>query len=437
MGNSCLTDPNGVITMKAMDFYDLIDVVSKKSAQETVKILAASPFYVEGAALGGTETPALCRDAKSDESRSQNLENQTAPSTDMLEGESDMSKRIRQRATIGGQEVWITGNTQQEIFDNLLKKAQEMGRLTPEAGGQAGYTPYSPRFGTYIKEFNATYKARQASVTMETRRRNVEKHILPRFGEMCVGDIKTGDIQKWYDELCGNGYSRETILKLKNIMSPVFDSAVEDGYITHNPMKSKRLTINTDKGEHHKAIPEEKISEIKQNISSVDGNERLMIALLCYTGMRLEEILGLRWEDIDFHAELILIQRAVIHPTRNMPEVKTPKTKSSTRYVPMAKKLEDILKPMKSEGYILGGENPLSYTQQRKMYGRLKEHFQLDGYTAHDFRDTCATEWKESGIPLETISKLLGHSNSAVTEKCYVKHRMKSIEDARAKINAM
>ena len=45
MENSCLTDPNGVIAMKAMDFYDLIDVVSKKSAQETVKILAASPFY--------------------------------------------------------------------------------------------------------------------------------------------------------------------------------------------------------------------------------------------------------------------------------------------------------------------------------------------------------------------------------------------------------
>lgn len=52
MGNSCLTDPNGVITMKVMDFYDLIDVVSKKSAQETVKILAASSFYVEGVALG-------------------------------------------------------------------------------------------------------------------------------------------------------------------------------------------------------------------------------------------------------------------------------------------------------------------------------------------------------------------------------------------------
>lgn len=87
-------------------FLRFVDVVSKKSAQETVKILAANSFYVEGVALGGTETPALCRDAKSDESRSQNLENQTAPSTDMLEGESDMSKRIRQRATIGGQEKY-------------------------------------------------------------------------------------------------------------------------------------------------------------------------------------------------------------------------------------------------------------------------------------------------------------------------------------------
>lgn len=47
MGNSCLTDPNGVITMKVMDFYDLIDVVSKKSAQETVKILPPAPSMLK------------------------------------------------------------------------------------------------------------------------------------------------------------------------------------------------------------------------------------------------------------------------------------------------------------------------------------------------------------------------------------------------------
>lgn len=201
MENSCLTDPNGVITMKAMDFYDLIDVVSKKSAQETVKILAASPFYVEGAALGGTETPALCRDAKSDESRSQNLENQTAPSTDVLEGESDMSKRIRQRATIGGQEVWITGNTQQEIFDNLLKKAQEMGRLTPEAGGQAeGKEKSVPVFEKYLNEWWKLYKEPKLRQTTKTTYRNlIDCHILPFLAKMRLDEIGANTVQEFYN----------------------------------------------------------------------------------------------------------------------------------------------------------------------------------------------------------------------------------------------
>lgn len=74
-----------------------------------------------------------------------------------------MSKRIRQRATIGGQEIWITGNTQQEIFDNLLKKAQEMGRLTPEAGGQAeGKEKSAPVFEKYLNNGGSCIKSRNS-----------------------------------------------------------------------------------------------------------------------------------------------------------------------------------------------------------------------------------------------------------------------------------
>ena len=223
MGNSCLTDPNGVITMKVMDFYDLIDVVSKKSAQETVKILAASSFYVEGVALGGTETPALCRDAKSDESRSQSLENQTAPSTDMLEGESDMSKRIRQRATIGSQEIWITGNTQQEIFDNLLKKAQEMGRLTPEAGGQAeGKEKSAPVFEKYLNKWWKLYKEPKLRQTTKTTYRNlIDCHILPFFAKMHLDEIGANTVQEFYNAHLN--LLKSSVRQMSIILHQVFD----------------------------------------------------------------------------------------------------------------------------------------------------------------------------------------------------------------------
>ena len=73
--------------------------------------------------------------------------------------------------------------------------------------------------------------------------------------------------------------------------------------------------------------------------------------------------------------------------------------------------------------------------QQKLAFDRIRKTFGLEDYSAHDFRDTCATEWREAGMSIETISKILGHANSTVTEKCYVKFREKSLDEARGVMN--
>lgn len=236
----------------------------------------------------------------------------------------------------------------------------------------------------------------------------------------------------WFDELCDQNYARETILKIRHIISPAFDSAVEDELIARNPLKSRRLTINTQKGGHHQAIPPEKMSELRASLHLLPQREKHMAALLCYTGMRLEEVLGLRWEDIDFAAGRIHIQRAVVHPSRNQPEVKPPKTKTSTRIIPLHSQLAAHLQPAAMEGFVLGGEKPLTYQQQKRSFDKIRKTFSMGNFSAHDFRDTCATEWQERGMPLATISRLLGHASSTVTEKCYIKFRDDTLRSAQS-----
>ena len=262
--------------------------------------------------------------------------------------------------------------------------------------------------------------------------RIVQKHVLPRLGNMPIHQIGTADIQVWFDELCEQGYSRETILKIKNIISPAFDSAIEDDFIRKNPVKSKRLTINTQKGGHHKAIPPEKMIAVRNGIGLLPLRERRIVALLSYTGMRLEEVLGLRWEDLNCEEQTISIQRAVVHPKRHTPVIKPPKTQTSTRVIPLISQLVSLLSPMESTGFILGGDEPLTYQQQKRSFDKIRAAFGLEAYSAHDFRDTCATEWQENGMSLENISRLLGHSSTTVTEKCYVKFRQKALTDARS-----
>lgn len=341
-----------------------------------------------------------------------------------------MAKRIQQRVKINGETKWISGATQQELFDAFL--AQSIAAGVVATPGQASVRQEGGvLFGSYLTQFVDTYKKRQASLTMKNRQHIIRKHILPRLGQMSIDKIRTADIQVWFDELCEQGYARETILKIRHIISPAFDSAVEDELIARNPMKSKRLTINTEKGEHHRAIPEEKMKALRESLHLLPQREKRMAALLCYSGMRLEEVLGLRWEDIDFAAREIHIQRAVVHPKRNTPEVKLPKTKTSRRTIPLVQQLAAALQPAEPFGFVLGGSTPLTYQQQKGSFDKIRTAFDLGTYSAHDFRDTCATEWQESGIPLATISHLLGHATTSVTEKCYVKFRDKSLHHAR------
>ena len=342
-----------------------------------------------------------------------------------------MSKRIQQRVNINGETKWISGSTQQEIFEAYLAQAIKSGLvMATDTNTPPPHT--TPLFGNYLLHFIETYKSKQCSATVVNRMRIVQKHVLPRLGNMPIHQIGTADIQVWFDELCEQGYSRETILKIKNIISPAFDSAIEDDFIRKNPVKSKRLTINTQKGGHHKAIPPEKMMVVRNGIGLLPLRERRIVALLSYTGMRLEEVLGLRWEDLNCEEQTISIQRAVVHPKRHTPVIKPPKTQTSIRVIPLISQLVSLLSPMESTGFILGGDEPLTYQQQKRSFDKIRAAFGLEAYSAHDFRDTCATEWQENGMSLENISRLLGHSSTTVTEKCYVKFRQKALTDARS-----
>lgn len=356
------------------------------------------------------------------------LENSISPLPEGVCKGGSMPKRLGEKVTVDGRERWVHGYSVQELFDNYVDLLVREGLVERIENDEA-----LPSFGSYLRTFYDIFKSGQESNTVVNRERIIKNHILPQFGEKRIDRIRTTDIQKWFNSLAKK-YSKETILKIKNIMNPVFEAAVEDELLTRNPMASSRLVIGGKESVHHKALPKEKMEEIRDGIPFLPEKEKLLAALLCYTGMRFEEILGLRWEDI--YDDRIMIQRAVTHPKRNMPEIKCPKTKTSARIVPLHPELQKLLKG-RSAGFILPsakddrGETPMSYTEARRLFDKLRKRFDILDYTAHDFRDTCATEWREKGIALDVIARMLGHSKTETTEKRYVKYREDMMEKAR------
>lgn len=342
-----------------------------------------------------------------------------------------MPKRYKELVELNGEKRWLTGKSIHDLLEAYLTLCVDAGVVAPVLSpGLANIAPKTVLFGEYLTGFVDAYKSKQESLTKTNRKRIMSKHILPRWENISIDSIKPVDLQKWFNELEDGGYSHETLLKIKNTMSPALDAAVEDGLIQRNPLKSKLLTIGGKETQPHKAIPAEKMKLIRESICSIeDLNMKNMTGLLCYTAMRFEEVLGLRWEDIDFDNGWIMIQRAVVHPTRNQPEIKDPKTKTSKRRIPLAKDLDFLLKTRFLTGFVISSkkdqtrETPLSFTESRRLFQKIRDMYNLSGYTAHDFRDTCATEWREKGIPLDVISSLLGHAKVDVTQTRYVKYR--------------
>ena len=335
----------------------------------------------------------------------------------------DMPERLKDKVTVNGKVKWISGYSKQELYDSYVKLLEREGIV--EHIDEDEQIPY---FGDYLQNFYSAYKRNQQKNTVVNRERIIKNHILPKFGKKRIDRIQTMDLQLYFNSI-GKKYAKETAIKIKNIMSPVFDSAVEDELITRNPIASKRLQISGKDTVHHKAIPKGKFNEIKKDIFDLEWRERVMGGLLCYTGMRFEEVLGLKWEDIS--DEWITVRRAVVHPNRNLPEVKCPKTKTSERKIPIQSELNDIFESCAEtkKGFLLHPKGdtqhktPLSYTEARRSFDKIRHKFDICGYTAHDFRDSCATVWRENGMPLDVIARMLGHSKTETTEKRYVKYR--------------
>lgn len=354
-----------------------------------------------------------------------NLENRTAQNQDLPE--TDM--RFKEKVTVNGHIKWIDGYSRQEVLDNYVKLLVREGVVE-----MVEDIDRMPMFGDYLTGFYATFKQKQQSNTVINRNRIIKNHILPRYEFRRIDKISTTDLQKWFNEL-GKTFSVETVMKIKNTMNPVFEAAVEDELITRNPLASRRIEITGKETVPHKAIPAEKMEDIRNGLKDLPERERYMGALLCYTGMRFEEVLGLRWEDIS--DGWISVQRAVVHPTRNMPEVKKPKTKTSIRKIPANEELLKLLDigGKRRKGFVLAKETdpkhetPLSYSEARRIFNKIRKQFGIDGYSAHDFRDTCATEWREKGMALDVIARLLGHSKTETTERKYVKYRTEMLKD--------
>lgn len=340
----------------------------------------------------------------------------------------DMAKRIRDRVPVGLDEngatkyEWVSANDKMSFFIKAAKRLFDIGLIDIDGGGGSRNKHL---FGECADRYMHLYQSGGVEqTTYNCYRQQMDKHVLPVFGSRFVEDITWTDIQQLYN--ANNHLNRESKRKLRTVLNIVFNGALKDGYIQQNP--TKLVTVTGKPSTPRAILTVEQMADIISNIGHIKcESDRRYMALAVPHAMIPEEILGLRWEDIDIKGMQISIMRAVVHPKRNQPIIKAPKEDARIRTIDIVPGMEQYIaseKPL--EGFVFGGDYPLTYQAFRRLYERIEGQINLYGATTYNFRHTVLTDAYNATGDVKAVQAQAGHATPTMTMGRYVHGRSKT-----------
>lgn len=391
----------------------------------------------------------------------------------------------------------VNGKRKQEVKSGFKtkKEAYEEGMKAYNKYNQTGhsFTPktisYSDYLDYWLKEHcqvNLKYH------TIEAYSNIIKNHIKPRLGFYRLSQITTSTLQEFLNKIyVEKSFSKNFMKNILKVLKTSFSYATDVvGFIKENPALKVRLPKYDipEKDPAHIFTKE----EIEIILDRFNKNHCVYYAFLTayYTGLRVSEVFGLTWEDIDFKNKTLRVDRNILkknqkggtkkrHISGNSTTVwyfGTCKTKSSYRTISIGDTLINALKQFKEEQekhkeeygdmymkhYAKEVENPYTKKKETKILNAYAEievalpevnliflkdngifegtdsvkypfkviHYELGiNCRFHDFRDTHATKLIESGADVKAVAKRLGHSTIRTTYEIYVKVTTKMEDD--------
>jgi integrase len=262
-----------------------------------------------------------------------------------------------------------------------------------------------------------TWKTHSTKVTYQGY---LNKWILPRWKNYTLSAINAGEVELWLRSL---PLARASCAKIRNLMSVVFNHAIRHQVYSRNPIRLVRQSAKRRK------IPVVlSASEVQQLLDALALRERTLVLLDVGTGLRMSELFGLKWKDVDFDASEISVVRSIVM------QVTGPcKTESSQKPIPLDPYLAEALRAWlehvrynKPEDWVFAnprmkGRQP--YWGQEIMRRVIRPIAIQLGITKHigwhTFRHTYSTLLRANRADIKVMQELLRHASSRVTMDTY------------------
>jgi integrase len=248
----------------------------------------------------------------------------------------------------------------------------------------------------------------------------LNKWILPRWEKYPLVRVSAGEVELWLRSL---PLARSSCAKIRNLMSVVFNHGIRYEICDRNPIQLVRQSAK------RKAAPVIlSPNEVQKLISVLSIRERTLVLLAFGTGLRMSELFGLKWHDIDFEKNEISVTRSIVFQV-----VGLCKTEASQKPVPLDSHLAEVLrvwrghtKYSKAEDWVFAspasrGQRP--YWGQCLMRTIIRPAAAKVGITQHigwhTFRHTYSSLLRANKTDIKVAQELLRHASSRVTLDTY------------------
>jgi len=244
-------------------------------------------------------------------------------------------------------------------------------------------------------------------------------HLIPAFGNRQLRALTREELQAFLSRKLGAGLAWETVHHFKCGLSKILGAAEEWGHVTDNPALKTKLPRRQFAAERTVLTP----VQIGHLGAALEEPARSVTLLLALTGLRVGELLALRWSNIDMQFRVLRVSETVYDG-----HFDKPKTKRSARTIPIGKETAEILadilpSTVQPNALVFSTRQGLPLNRSNLLRRHLKPaamKLGLQGVTWHLLRHSHATMLDGVGTPIGTMQSLLGHSTPDITREIYL-----------------
>jgi len=312
----------------------------------------------------------------------------------------------------------IISKDQQTVVEKLREEMVMADRGTPVFRDNR-------TVGEYLEYWLTNISApRVRPNTQEVRAGAVRRDVIAQIGHYQLYALKPMHVNQMIMQLRAKGKSSHTQKRAKQLLSSALKDAVRMEIVNRNVAELVDTPKHVYKERNVWSMAQ--VQQFLNYTKSVSHRYYPLFELLFYYGMRRGEVLGLRWQDIDFDRGSISI-RQTLAEVNHKPVFNKPKTRASERDLPLIPKIQETLalylltSPKYGDDLLFHSEwgNPVDPRSLLDSFNLLSKKAGLPRICLHEIRHTVATMLKDSGVTPKDAQVILGHSDITTTLQIY------------------